>query len=188
MNKSRSKAIMVRSRLRNKFLKLKTSELREAYNKQGNYCVTLLRKTQMNFYGNLNPNIISDNMKFWKHVKPFFSDKLSTNSKKTLMEGDEFIFDSAKCAEVMNIVFSDAVSKLDIDRNLHTNDAFGFTEPVTIAIEKYKNHHSILKLHDNGFIHANFSFRPIFEQNIQKVIQNMDSSKAYQKITLPLKF
>ena len=64
MNKSLSKAIMVRSRLRNKFLKLKTSELREAYNKQRNYCVTLLRKTKMNFYGNLNPNIISDNMKF----------------------------------------------------------------------------------------------------------------------------
>ena len=65
---------------------LKTSGLREAYNKQRNYCVTLLRKTNMNFYGNLKPNIISDNMKFWKHVKPFFSDKLSTNSKITLME------------------------------------------------------------------------------------------------------
>ena len=135
INKSLSKAIMVRSRLRNKFLKLKTSELREAYNKQGNYCVTLLRKTKMNFYGNLNPNIIGENMKFWKHPKPFFSDKLSTNSKVTLMVGDKFISDSSKCAEVMNNCFSDAVSKLDIDRNLHTNDAFGFTQPVTIVIE-----------------------------------------------------
>ena len=95
------------------------------------------------------------------------------------MESDEFISDSAKCAEVMNNIFSDAVSKLDVDRNLHTNDAFGFTTPVTIAIEKYKNHPSILKLNDNGFIHANFSFLPISEQNIQKVVKNMDSSKAY---------
>ena len=82
------------------------------------------------------------------------------------MEGDEFISDSVKCAEVMNNFFSDVVSKLDIDRNLHTNDAFGFTEPVTIVIEKYKNHPSILKLNDNGFIHANISFLSISEQNI----------------------
>ena len=71
MNKSLSKAIMVRSRLRNKFLKFKTNELREATQLLFNS----LRKTKMDFYGNLNPNIISDNMKFWKHVKPFFSDK-----------------------------------------------------------------------------------------------------------------
>ena len=100
-------------------------------------------------------------MKVWKHVKPFFSNKLSKNSKITLKEGDESISDSAKCAEVMNNIFSDAVSKLDIDRNLHTNDTFGFTEPVTIAIEKYKNHPSIPKLNDKGFIHMNFSFLPI---------------------------
>ena len=103
------------------------------------------------------------------------------------MEGDEFISDSAKCAEVMNNFFSDAFSKFDIDRNLHTNDAFGFTEPATIAIEKYKNHPSILKLNDNGFIHAKFSFLPISEKNIQKVIKNMDSSKAYQKNNIPSK-
>ena len=48
MNKSLSKAIMVRSKLQNKFLKLKTSESREAYNKQRNYCVTLLRESKKN--------------------------------------------------------------------------------------------------------------------------------------------
>ena len=68
MNKSLSKAIMVRSKLRNKFLKFQTNESREAYNKQRNYCVTLLRESKKNFDENLNPNIISDNMKFWKHV------------------------------------------------------------------------------------------------------------------------
>ena len=39
MNKEIHKAIMVRSRLRNKFLKEKTAFSREAYNKQRNYCV-----------------------------------------------------------------------------------------------------------------------------------------------------
>ena len=187
MNKSLSKAIMVRSKLRNKFLKLKTSESREAYNKQRNYCVTLLRESKKNFDENLNPNIISDNMKFWKHVKPFFSDKSPKSSTITIMEDDEVISDSAKCAEVMNNFFSDAVSKLDIDSYLHTNSASGLNESVTIAIEKYKNHPSILKLNENGFTHANFSFQPISNKNMQMVITNMDSSKANQTDNIPPK-
>ena len=66
------KAIMMRSRLRNKFLRLKTAESKNAYKKQRNYCVSLLRETKKRFYENLDPNLISDNRKFWKHVKPFF--------------------------------------------------------------------------------------------------------------------
>ena len=72
MNKPLSKAIMVRTRLRNKFLKSKTNESREAYKEQRNYCVSLLRETKRCFYENLNPEFISDNKKFWMQVKPFF--------------------------------------------------------------------------------------------------------------------
>ena len=48
MMKEIYKAIMVRSRLRNKFLKLKTDESRKDYKAQRNYCVPLLRKTKKN--------------------------------------------------------------------------------------------------------------------------------------------
>ena len=41
MNNELSKAIMVRSRLKNKFPKLKTIETRNAYKKQRNYCASL---------------------------------------------------------------------------------------------------------------------------------------------------
>ena len=58
---------MVRSRLRNKFLKEKTTFSREAYNKQRNY------------FGNLNVKNITDNKKFWKTVRPNFSSKKPTN-------------------------------------------------------------------------------------------------------------
>ena len=43
MNKELCKAIMVRSRLHNKFLKSKTEDSKMAYNKQRNWCVSLLR-------------------------------------------------------------------------------------------------------------------------------------------------
>ena len=44
MNKTLSKAIMTRSRVRNKFLKNPNNKNRGIYNKQRNYCVNLLRK------------------------------------------------------------------------------------------------------------------------------------------------
>ena len=73
------KAIMVRSRLRNKYLKLKTKESQEAYKKQRNLCVSILRESKKCFYENLAVKFIKDNKTFWKHFKPFFLDKGSNN-------------------------------------------------------------------------------------------------------------
>ena len=86
MNKELCKAIMTRSRLRNIFLKLKTNASREAYKIQRNYCVKLLRKTKCCYYENLNVKIIQGNKKFWKRVKPLFSEKGSINNWITLVE------------------------------------------------------------------------------------------------------
>ena len=54
MNRELSKAIITRTRLRNKFFKEKTVENRKNYNKQRNYCVTLLRKVKKEYYDSLN--------------------------------------------------------------------------------------------------------------------------------------
>ena len=67
MTKDLRKAIMVRSRLRNKYLKTKTIESRNFYKKQRNCCVTLLREAKNNYYENLNIKVITDNKRFWKH-------------------------------------------------------------------------------------------------------------------------
>ena len=126
---------MVRSRLRNKFLKLKTGDAWNAYRIQRNFCVSLLRDTKRNFYENLDPDTISDNNKFWKQVKPFFSDKTPTNSRFILSEGDEFTSNPAKCAEIFNNYFSDSVIDLDVDRSLHVCYIANMLDPVERAIK-----------------------------------------------------
>ena len=68
MNKPLVKAIMVRSKLRNVFLKNKTEENRSNYSKQRNLCVTLLRKSKRVYFGNLNEKSLCDNKKFWSVV------------------------------------------------------------------------------------------------------------------------
>ena len=64
MNKSLSKAIMVRARLRNIFLKNRSEENKINYNKQKNLCVTLLRKSKREYCKNLRVENICDNIKF----------------------------------------------------------------------------------------------------------------------------
>ena len=86
MNKKLSKKIMKRSRLRNKFLNTKSDLDRKAYNKQRNYVVSLLRKENKEFYGNLNISVLTENMTFWKTVKPFLTKRSTKVSKITLIE------------------------------------------------------------------------------------------------------
>ena len=50
MNKTLSKAIMQRSKLRNLFLKKRTKENRNNYVRQRNLCVTLLQKIKREFF------------------------------------------------------------------------------------------------------------------------------------------
>ena len=137
------KAIMVRSRLRNKFLKLKTMESRTKYKKQRNFWVSLFRKTKKKFYENLNPNLVTDNKKFWKQVKPFFSDKTPLINN-ILLEDNKIVSDNIACAEILNTFFSDSVNKLDINRELFTTKA-NMDDPVDNIIEKFNNHPSIFE-------------------------------------------
>ena len=54
MNRALSKEIMTRTRLRNNFLKNRSEENKRKYSKQRNYCVSLLRKSKSEYFGNLN--------------------------------------------------------------------------------------------------------------------------------------
>ena len=63
MNKALSKAIMQRTKLRNKFLKDPSAENKFSYNKQRNWCVSLLRKEKKKYFANLNEKDITDNKK-----------------------------------------------------------------------------------------------------------------------------
>ena len=75
MNKTLSRAIMKRSRLKNRFLKNPNNENELKYKKQRNYCVNVLNKAKKKYFNSLNNRNISNNKEFWKVVKPFFQKK-----------------------------------------------------------------------------------------------------------------
>ena len=72
-------AIMLRTKLRNQFLKKRrTLEARTKHNKQRNICVSLVKKAKRTYYENLDSKDINDNKKFWATVKPLFSNKIKS--------------------------------------------------------------------------------------------------------------
>ena len=145
MNKTLQKAVMNRSRLRNRFLKNKTDENKIAYTKQRNFCVSLFRKEKKKYYYNLNPKKIADNKKFWKTVKPFLSEKGCIKEKITLIENEKIINNEEEIAETFNNFFSNIIPNLDIPRNdyNHVVPDGKNTSPVSSAIAKYAQHPSI---------------------------------------------
>ena len=179
MNKSLCKAIMVRYRLKNRFLRLKTKEAKNTYKIQRNYCVSFLRYSKRCFYENLDTKLIIDNKKFWNQVKPIFADKTPSNTNITLLENGNIITNPSACAEVLNNFFSDSVNDLDIDRSLHVDTVINVHDSIDKAIKMYKNHPSVISINKLTFAKRSFSFRPISEEHVQTAISNIDTSKSY---------
>ena len=75
MSKALRKAIMHRSKLKNIYNKKRADVNWTNYKRQRNFCVTLLRSTKKEYFQNLNVKDLSDNKKFWKAIKPYFSNK-----------------------------------------------------------------------------------------------------------------
>ena len=78
VSKELTKPIMLRSKLRNKYLIEKSEEARLLYKKQRNVCVFLLKKAKKEYYENLDLHNVTDTKRFWKTVKPVF-EKQSQN-------------------------------------------------------------------------------------------------------------
>ena len=108
------------------------------------------------FFNSLNPSVISGNRKFWKILKPFFSNKGNYGNKIELVENEEIIDDNTKVAEELNNFFKTAVASLDIHGNLYTVENVENTSvPIEKAIKKIEFHPSILLLKNR--IGKNFS-------------------------------
>ena len=147
MNKVLAKAVMTRSRLRNKFTRNPTPENRTNYTKYRNYCTALFRKEKKSYYNNLDLKRITDNRQFWKTVGPLFSDKHFSSQKITLVEGEEIISNDGDIAEVFNTYFANIVKTLDIE-GFNTCD-YSYNpelDYISFIMEKYNTHPSILKI------------------------------------------
>ena len=75
MTKTLCNAIMKRSKSRNKFNEEINIENWSEYKRQCNLCSNLLKQSKKRHFNSLNVNDITENKKFWKTIKLFFTEK-----------------------------------------------------------------------------------------------------------------
>ena len=68
-------------------------------------CITILRKSKSEYFGSLNEKKMSDNNTFWKTIKPFLSDKITSTLKITLIEKEEIIMGDDYIASLEYFLF-----------------------------------------------------------------------------------
>ena len=68
------------SRLRKKFLKIRSNDDKRAYNTQKSSCLTLARKAKKDL-DHLDHRNVDDNKTFWQSIKGLFSQKRSAHNE-----------------------------------------------------------------------------------------------------------
>ena len=87
----------------------------------------------------------NDNKTFWKTIKPFFSDKIVSTERITLIDYGEVVVTEPDPANVLNIFFSNAVANLKIPVYADYDPiANSINDPILKVIVRYRNHPSIL--------------------------------------------
>ena len=188
VTKQLRKAIIKRSKLRNDFLKDRNDAFQSAYRKQRNLCVTLLLKAKKQYFSNLEPKLITYNKKFWKSVKPLFSDKITVKEIVNLTENGEILSSCTAIADTFNDYFSSVVQNLNIARENFINTDLCIN-PVLEIIEKHKHHQSIIsinkKMREKGL--PKFRFHLVTLEETFKEVALLSDKKASQASDIPVK-
>ena len=162
MNKTLSKAIMLRTNLRNQFLKNKSNEHKTNYVKQRNHWVSFLRKTKREYYSNLGDKKTCDNKLFWKIAQPMLSKKVKSNERITLIENNAIIKTEKVTAKDLNAFFSNIAQNLDIQQyNVDDPICENINDTLLKAIVRYRNHPSIVAIKKFCNCKSHFLFKNV---------------------------
>ena len=189
VTKEGRKAIMIRSKLRNKFLKEKNKQSRNDYRKERNLCVAFVRRAKQQYFSSLDLSLIADNKKFWKTVKPLFSDKISLKDIISLTENGKTITGDLPIAEIFNNYFSNVIRSL-CHRNIPKKPGIACSQnTVSTTINEFRNHPSILSINKNmeRIGCPSFSFVFVSLEETIKEVNKLSIKKASQTLDIPVK-
>ena len=207
MNKRLSKAIMNKSRIRNKYLQWLSRENFLAYKKIKNKCNNLLKKSKKYFQENANEGSVS-NKSFWNTVEPFISNKGTLSNDNIIIESADDITLKVKNGDLVSIKAKDEIRDEHILVEMFNNHYINIAEkssgiaPNSIGnpmdpkqdkntvekiIQHYKNHPSIKKI-KNTFLNSKpFDFPEPTLKDINTIIKSLDPKKPTGPDGIPIK-
>ena len=201
INSKTHKEVTRRTRLRNKFIDSKTDAERIAYNKQRNYCVSLIRKEKKAYYSNLNMRDVTDNKTFWRKVKPLFSQTVNLQIKILLVKKGNDLSDPEICSEVEKVISEDMEIaetfneffvnifpslKISPKENYET-DVWNDNDPILNYINKFKNHRSVKVIKSRKKEEQAFTFSYVFYEEVLNKIRKLQTTKTTQQNNIPTK-
>ena len=165
---------MRRSKLKNDYNKCRNYENWNNYKKQRNFCVKLLRKTKSEYFRNLDVKSLSDNKKFWKTIKPFFSNKGLNKNQIFLSEKGKLIGDPEEVASTMNEHF------INITKTLDLKDPLDKSQEDTIENNvSFQNHLSVLKIRTLfSKTSEKLEFKTVSKEEVKQEILRLNSKKS----------
>ena len=96
------------------------------------------------YFMSIQSKTIGNDKKFWKAVKPLFSNKNPINEKITLIEDGRILSNDVDVAECFNEYFCYITDSLDIDPLFkEVPEHISVEQMVLRALTKYKDHPSI---------------------------------------------
>ena len=153
MTKALCKAIMERSKLRNKFNEERNTEDWSEYKRQRHLCSNLLKQSKNRHFNSFNLNDISENKMFWKTIKPFLTEKNKTTNNIILTESNQTVREDKAICQIFNTYFTNITKGLKL-RQVDESQSFEKEESCRVIRENYGG--------------ESFSFKSIFKDNIIK--------------------
>lgn len=178
MSRRLRKAILVRNQSRNRFFKNRSKHNLAIYRKHRN-SVTIIKREETRQYFREKCQGGTSNKDFWKAIKPFFSNTKTKSDSIPLREGNEIITKNEEVCEIFNEFFIQIGSEIGTSENNN--------RPCQDIISEYSEHESIKTIKNRIKNSQNFTFTPVTERDVIRVIRSLSSKKAAGYDEIPIK-
>ena len=135
----------------------------------------MLKNTNKDYFSKLNPKLVLGNKNFWRTIKPYFLDqgKLQGSNKIMISEKNCLVSDDRRLFDMFNEHFININKTLDLKPSIIST-----TTSLPKIIETFKDHPSIKKIFSLQKKECQFMFHYVCENEVRKVILNMNEKKA----------
>ena len=186
MNNALRKSIMTKTRLRNRFMKIKKKSDWEIYRLQRNK-TTKIRRSSIKKYFEERCDGGPKNIHFYKTIKPFLSAKHHISTTLMIQNDRDLLTDPIEVANLMNVFFANIAENIGNDKDLPSSAEYTSTEAfVDKALNYHQNHPSVTNIKDNN-CSVNFKFKHTDEKSVSKIIKQLDPKKATGFDKIPAK-
>ena len=181
MNKFLRRAMMKRSKLKNKADKTKHPVDIKMYKKQRNYVVGLNKQSKFKYFNNLDCK--KDAKSFWDKCKPYFSNTHSRGDAKIMLkEKREILLKNDVIANTFSNFFDSIARSINLfkwpDISCDPKNLSSVLDRKDRIILKHKFHPGIISIKQNIHHIEKFSFRFVTLEDVRLIIKDLRNNKA----------